>query len=226
MNDIGASGFYSAFWDYYVAIITIVSVLGCAVFLWSQSRRTVKAKVNAKGEIETTGHVWDGDLQEYPQPDAALVDLAVLLTVLFSVVYLILYPGLGTQWQGVLKWTQIGSVPGRGQDGGCPLRPDLRRVRCAADRTGGGGCAARQMGERIFLNNCAAVPRLGRTRLARLSESSRRGLALWWRHRRRSGLTITDGRNGVMPPMGAAVGGKADVDDVANYVLSLFGFGA
>ena len=35
------SDFYSVFWDYYVAIISIVSVLGCAVFLWMQSKRTV-----------------------------------------------------------------------------------------------------------------------------------------------------------------------------------------
>ncbi len=78
MSDIGASQFYSAFWDYYIAIITIVSVIGCAVFLWLQGRRTVKAQINAKGDIQTTGHVWDGDLQEFHNPDAALVDLAVL----------------------------------------------------------------------------------------------------------------------------------------------------
>jgi cytochrome c oxidase cbb3-type subunit III len=33
--------------------------------------------------------------------------------------------------------------------------------------------------------------------------------------------TLVGGRNGVMPPMGAAIGGKAEVEDVANYVLSL-----
>src|SRR5690606_16364881 len=33
--------------------------------------------------------------------------------------------------------------------------------------------------------------------------------------------TITDGRNGVMPPMAAVLGGEEDVRNVANYVLSL-----
>ncbi len=112
MSDIGASQFYSGFWDYYVAIITIVSVVGCAVFLWLQGRRTVKAQVNAKGEIETTGHVWDGDLQEYHNPMPRWWIWLFYLTVLFSIVYLVLYPGLGTQWQGVLKWTQIGQYDG------------------------------------------------------------------------------------------------------------------
>jgi cytochrome c oxidase cbb3-type subunit 3 len=35
--------------------------------------------------------------------------------------------------------------------------------------------------------------------------------------------TIMEGRNGVMPPMGAAVGGPEGVKEVANYVLSLSG---
>jgi cytochrome c oxidase cbb3-type subunit 3 len=35
--------------------------------------------------------------------------------------------------------------------------------------------------------------------------------------------TITAGRNGVMPPMGAALGDKESVTDVAHYVLSLSG---
>jgi cytochrome c553 len=33
--------------------------------------------------------------------------------------------------------------------------------------------------------------------------------------------TILHGRHGVMPPMGAALGSDKDVDNVANYVLSL-----
>ena len=48
MSDFGASQFFSGFWDYYVAIISIVSVLGCAVLLWYQGRQTVKAQVNAR----------------------------------------------------------------------------------------------------------------------------------------------------------------------------------
>ena len=35
--------------------------------------------------------------------------------------------------------------------------------------------------------------------------------------------TITNGRNGMMPPMAAAVGSPEDVRNVANYVLSLSG---
>ena len=40
------SQFTSGFWDLYISIITIVSVLACGVFLWSQQ----KAKIAANAE--------------------------------------------------------------------------------------------------------------------------------------------------------------------------------
>jgi cytochrome c oxidase cbb3-type subunit III len=89
--------FYSGFWDYYVAIISIVSVLGCGVFLWLQTKRTVKVQLNAQGEPQTTGHVWDGDLQEFHNPMPRWWIWLFYLTIAFSVLYLVLYPGLGTQ---------------------------------------------------------------------------------------------------------------------------------
>ena len=220
MNDIGASGFYSAFWDYYVAIITIVSVLGCAVFLWSQSRRTVKAKVNAKGEIETTGHVWDGDLQEYHNPMPRWWIWLFYLTVLFSVIYLILYPGLGTQWQGVLKWTQSGQYQAEVKAAEARFGPIFAAYAAQPIEQVAADARARQMGERLFLNNCAQChgsDARGSRGFPNLADGD-------WLYGGAPAMlvtTVTEGRNGVMPPMGAAVGGKADVEDVANYVLSL-----
>jgi cytochrome c oxidase cbb3-type subunit III len=220
MNDVGASGFTSAFWDYYVAIITIVSVLGCAVFLWSQSRRTVKAHVNAKGEIETTGHVWDGDLQEYHNPMPRWWIWLFYLTVLFSVIYLILYPGLGTQWQGVLKWTQSGQYQAEVKAAEARFGPIFAAYAAQPIEQVAADARARQMGERLFLNNCAQChgsDARGSRGFPNLADGD-------WLYGGAPAVlvtTVTDGRNGVMPPMGAAVGGKADVEDVANYVLSL-----
>ena len=46
---------------------------------------------------------------------------------------------------------------------------------------------------------------------------------LWGGTPERIKETITQGRQGMMPPMAAAVGGAGDVRNVANYVLSLSG---
>ena len=82
---------------------------------------------------------------------------------------------------------------------------------------------AMAIGERLFLNNCAHVPRLRRARQQGLPEPDRQRLAVRRRRPRRSRRRSRDGRSGVMPPMAAAVGSAEDVQNVANYVLSLSG---
>ena len=42
------SDFVNGFWSVYVALITLVSVVGCGVLLWTQSR----ARTNAAGETD------------------------------------------------------------------------------------------------------------------------------------------------------------------------------
>jgi cytochrome c oxidase cbb3-type subunit 3 len=220
MSDIGASQFYSAFWDYYIAIISIVSVVGCAVFLWLQGRRTVKAQLDAKGEIMTTGHVWDGDLQEFHNPMPRWWVWLFYITVLFSIVYLILYPGLGTQWKGVLNWTQIGQYQGEVKTADAKFGPIFAAYAAQPIEQVAGDARARQMGERIFLNNCAQCHGSD-ARGSRGFPNLADGDWLYGGAPAMIAATVTGGRNGVMPPMGAAVGGKADVEDVANHVLSL-----
>jgi cytochrome c oxidase cbb3-type subunit 3 len=220
MSNFGPTDFYSGFWDYYVAIITVVSVLGCAVFLWLQSRRTVKAKVSASGEIQTTGHVWDGDLQEFHNPMPRWWIWLFYITVFFSIIYLILYPGLGTQWRGVLDWTQSGQYRAEVKQADAKFGPIFAAYAAQPIEKLAGEPQARQMGERIFLNNCAQCHGSD-ARGSRGFPNLADGDWLYGGAPATIVQTITDGRNGVMPPMGAAVGGKADVEDVANYVLSL-----
>jgi len=222
MSDIVASQFVSGFWDYYVAIISIVSVLGCAVLLWYQGRQTVKGQVNAQGDVQTTGHVFDGDLQEFNNPMPRWWVWLFYLTVFFSIVYLILYPGLGTQWAGVLKWTQVGQYNGEVKAADTRLAPIFAAyVAQPVDRLAG-DAAARQIGERIFLNNCAQCHGSD-ARGSRGFPNLTDGDWLYGGAPDTIAASITDGRNGVMPPMAAALGSKDAVEDVANYVLSLSG---
>jgi cytochrome c oxidase cbb3-type subunit 3 len=214
------SDFYSVFWDYYVAIISIVSVLGCAVFLWMQSRRTVKVTLNAQGEPQTTGHVWDGDLAEFHNPMPRWWILLFYITVLFSVLYLILYPGLGTQWKGMLNWTQTGQYQGEVKDADAKFGPIFAAYLKQPIETLAGDQKAVQIGERLFLNNCAQChgsdARGGRG-FPNLADND----WLYGGTPEAIETSIASGRNGVMPPMAAAVGDKEAVIDVANYVLSL-----
>jgi cytochrome c oxidase cbb3-type subunit 3 len=220
MSNFGPTDFYSGFWDWYVALITVISVIGCAVFLWLQSRRTVKAQVNAQGEIQTTGHVWDGDLQEFHNPMPRWWIWLFYLTVFFSIIYLILYPGLGTQWRGVLDWTQSGQYRAEVKAADAKFGPMFAALAQQPIEKLAGDAQARQMGERIFLNNCAMCHGSD-ARGSRGFPNLADGDWLYGAAPATIVASIAEGRNGVMPPMGAAVGSKADIEDVANFVLSL-----
>ena len=60
------SDFVSGFWNVYVMGIVLLSVVGCGVFLWMQSSATHVAG-------QTTGHVWDEDLQEFSNPNGSFM---------------------------------------------------------------------------------------------------------------------------------------------------------
>jgi len=85
------SDFTSDFWDLYVIVITLVSIVACAVLLKMNTVRKVAAS-----QVETTGHVWDEDLEEYHHPLPRWWVWLFYITIVFSLVYLVLYP----DWAG------------------------------------------------------------------------------------------------------------------------------
>jgi cytochrome c oxidase cbb3-type subunit 3 len=78
------------------------------------------------------------------------------------------------------------------------------------------------IGERLFINNCAAChgsDARGSKGFPNLADSD-------WLHGgtpEKIEETITEGRQGTMPPMAAAIGGPQEIHEVAQYVLSLSG---
>jgi cytochrome c oxidase cbb3-type subunit III len=210
--------FTSIFWDYYIALITIVSVVGCGVFLWSQSK--VRVKVGTQADPDTTGHVWDGDLQEFHNPLPRWWMWLFYITVVFSVIYLILFPGLGTKFGGVLGWTSSGQHAAEIKAAEAKFGPILAQYQAMPIEKLAGEARAQQMGERIFLNNCAQChgsDARGTRGFPSLADAE----WLWGGTAEAIQTSVVAGRKAAMPPMAAAVGGPEDVADVAHYVLSL-----
>mgnify|MGYP001474806959 CR=1 FL=1 len=95
--------FTSGFWSWYITIITVLSLAGVALFLASQRTRRL-----APGEkAEEMAHKWDGYLVERNNPLPSWWVKLFWITLIFSAVYLVLYPGLGS-FKGVLGWTSWG----------------------------------------------------------------------------------------------------------------------
>ena len=211
--------FTSEFWNLYVAVLTIVGIIGCGVLLYSQSTVKGSALKTVDGKVGTTGHVWDEDLTELNTPMPRWWMFLFYLTIAFGLGYLVLYPGLGS-YAGTLKWTSTGEhkaeLAQAEKDYG-PLfdkykNQDLRVV--AADPQ------AHAIGERLFLTYCAQChgsDARGNKGFPNLTDKD----WLYGGEPDTIKTTIMQGRHGVMPPMGAALGSEKDVENVANYVLSL-----
>ena len=87
--------FNSDFWHWYIAILTVISILACVWLLrWMSSGR------QGTDEAESTGHIWDGDLTELNNPLPRWWLGLFYITIAFGGFYLLLYPGLGrtTGW--------------------------------------------------------------------------------------------------------------------------------
>lgn len=210
------SDFTSNFWSVYVTVITVVGIVACMLLLWFSG----KAKAMTAND-NTTGHVWDGDLREMNNPLPRWWVWLFVITVVFALIYLYMYPGLGSS-PGKLGWTALGQHQAEMEKGEKEVAPLYARFAAMSVPEMAADPQAMSIGERLFLNNCAQChgsDARGSKGFPNLSDSD----WLYGGAPEQIQETITKGRMGNMPPMAAAVGTPDDVKNVANYVLSLSG---
>ncbi|MES2938531.1 MAG: cytochrome-c oxidase, cbb3-type subunit III [Pseudomonadota bacterium] len=208
------SDFTANFWSVYVAGTTLAGILACLVLLWIAGRK--KVPLNAAND---TGHVWDEDLTEMNNPLPMWWVWMFVLTIVFSLLYLVAYPGLGA-YEGQLKWSTRTEYEGEMARAQKELEPLYAQFTARRAEEVAGDPNAMAIGERLFMNNCAQChgsDARGSKGFPNLADKD-------WLHGGEPAKiveTITMGRTGQMPPMAAAVGSPDDVKNVANYVLSL-----
>lgn len=209
------SDFFSGGWSVYIAVLTVVGLVACLVLLAIASRRRVMASDN------TTGHVWDEDLKELNNPLPRWWMWLFVITVVFAGAYLALYPGLGSH-QGSLKWSSTGQLQSETDKAVAAMAPVYEKFATMGAQDLAKDPQAMGIGERLFVNNCAAChgsDGRGAKGFPNLTD----GDWLYGNAHASVKETIAKGRNGVMPPMAAALGTAEDVRNVAHYVLSLSG---
>ncbi len=208
------SDFTGNFWPVYVAGITLAGIIGCLVLLWLTARKKVAATTD-----NTTGHVWDEDLTEMNNPMPRWWMWLFVITVIFSLLYLVAYPGLGS-YQGELGWSSKAEYEKEVDRANKQLAPLYAQFSSRKAEEVAGDAQAMGIGERLFMNNCAQChgsDARGSKGFPNLTDAD-------WLHGgspEKIAETIKAGRNGAMPPMAAAVGTAEDVRNVAHYVLSL-----
>lgn len=208
------SDFTSDFWSHYVAGITIIGIIACFLLLWTTARKKV-----ASSSDNTTGHVWDENLAEMNNPLPRWWVWLFVITLVFGIVYLVAYPGLG-KFGGKLGWTEQKQYEAEMAKAKAELEPLYARFRAMKIEDLAKDPQAMAIGDRLFMNNCAQChgsDARGSKGFPNLTDND-------WLHGgtpEKIQETITNGRIGIMPPMAAAVGTADDVRNVAHYVLSL-----
>ena len=213
------SDFTSDGWGFYVTIVTLASIAGCAVLLFALGRmRVTRSKTG--GPVETTGHVWDGDLAEYNNPLPRWWMWLFYATIVFALAYLVLYPGLGRA-PGALGWTSAGAYVSEVKAQDEKVQPLYAKYRAMDVKAVAADAEARAMGERLFLNYCAQCHGSdagGSKGFPSLRDTD----WLYGGDPAQIRASIVDGRNGIMPPFGAALSGE-NVRDLVQHVRSLSG---
>jgi cytochrome c oxidase cbb3-type subunit 3 len=213
--------FTHGFWDLFIGIVTLLSIAGCGILLWSQSTHRVKPGEPTDG---TTGHLWDEDLTELNTPLPRWWMWLFYLTIVFALVYLVLYPGLGS-YAGKLGWKSSGAYQEELVKANSDYGPLFARYRSQDLKVVAADPQARAIGERLFLTYCAQChgsDARGNKGFPNLTDRD-------WLYGGDPSVikaTIMKGRNGMMPPMGAALGSEQEVENVAHYVKSLSGMSA
>ncbi len=210
------SDFNDDFWSVYISVITVASILACAVLLWTLStKRVVQGK-----SAEVMGHVWDEDLEEYNNPLPRWWIWLFYITIWFSVAYLFLYPGLGS-YAGYLKWTSSGEYEADQAKAREIYQPIYAKFAAMSVPDLARDTQAREMGQRLFLNHCAtchASDARGGKGYPNLTDRD----WLYGGDPETIKATITNGRMGLMPALGAVIGADG-VKATTHYVLSLSG---
>jgi len=172
----------------------------------------MKSKDHKQGE--TTGHQWDG-IEEYNNPLPRWWLFMFVFTIIFAVGYLVLYPGMGN-YKGTLDWTQENEWAKENQEV-LAKRAELFSTfidkpipEMIQDEK------AMAIGERLFANHCSTChgsDAQGAVGFPNLTDND------WLYGGEPDTLvqTITNGRNGVMPAWGSALGDDG-VKQVAAYV--------
>ncbi|WP_338439386.1 cytochrome-c oxidase, cbb3-type subunit III [uncultured Aquabacterium sp.] len=216
------SDFINNGWSWYVVAIVVFGLVYCAFVLIGAAKH--KVVYDAQGNVDkTTGHVWDSDLRELNNPLPRWWLFLFIITLVFAGAYLSLYPGLGNS-PGKLGWTSKGQLETEMAKAKLEQDKIFAKFKNASVEDLSRDPQAHDIGQRLFLNNCAAChgsDAKGAKGFPNLTDND-------WIHGGAPDKiveTIIGGRRGQMPPMAAAVGSPEEVRQVANYVLSLSGSG-
>ena len=206
----------TTFWSTYICVLTIGSLIGLTWLLLSTRKGESKGTTD-----QTMGHSFDG-IEEYDNPLPKWWFWLFVGTLVFSVGYLILYPGLGN-WKGILPgyengWTGANEWQKEMDRADAKFGPIFAKFAAMPVEEVAKDPQALKMGGRLFASNCSVChgsDAKGAYGFPNLTDNDWR----WGGDPETIKASIMGGRHGVMPAW-AEVIGEQGVADVAGFVLT------
>lgn len=205
--------FTSTFWEWYIFILVGLSFAFCfALVYWMQrGKKPVK--------IESHGHVWDG-IEELNNPLPVWWLYMFYITLVFGIVYLLIYPGSGV-FAGAIGWSEVDQYNREMKVAEQKYGPLYEKYRTQDLKLVAADPEALKIGQRLFMTYCTACHGSdagGGPGFPNLRDTD----WLYGGQTETIKASIAGGRNGAMPPWGAVLGNEG-VHNVGEYVMSLSG---
>lgn len=198
-----------------------------------------------KQTVQTTGHAWDGDLQEFNNPLPRWWLWGFYATVVFALIYWLLFPTFPvgkTYTKGVLNdisyvtadgveqtshWTTRALLMKEMQDAREMRKPYLEKINQASYQQIASSkeqsSFAYSTAKVLFADNCAACHQTGGAGVIGLYPNLADDAWLWGGAFDQIEKTIRAGRQGSMPGFKTSLSAE-QIDNTAEYVLSLSGY--
>ncbi|RLV58190.1 cytochrome-c oxidase, cbb3-type subunit III [Parashewanella curva] len=232
----------SSFWSVWITVITLFVIAACFILLQLCNKNHTDVE-----EGKSMGHSFDG-IEELNNPLPKWWKYMYLITIVFGLAYLALYPGLGN-WKGLLQWNSsnqsVGYEKGIKEDSKAATELAAKEGRYVqydaemkkADETYGPIFAAYlktpleelvkdkealNVGKRLFVQNCAQChgsDARGGKGFPNLTDNS----WLYGGDLATIKTSIMNGRNGMMPPKGGLPIQDSELKALTEYIFTLNG---
>ena len=202
-------------WSWYVIVVTGAMLAACIwLVVWTNRQRASKAEIE-----EAESHVWDEDIRELNNPLPMWWLWLFVLTVVWSVGYLLYFPGMGNfkglgHWSQEQQWTDEVATA-EAQYGPIFAQYGAMEVPALAQDP-----AAINIGFSLFQNYCAQChgsTAQGGPGFPNLSDAD----WLYGGAPAQIEQTIKNGRNGVMPALAGVFGSDEEIDAMVRFVQGI-----
>lgn len=200
----------SWFWAGWVVVLTVGSFAVLVLLVWSTFFREGPPHEDV---------VWDDDLREGDAAAPIWWFWLILTMMVISVIYLLLYPGLGS-FQGALKWSQAHHLAHSIEKYDEEFDPINAEILARPAEELANDAAAMSAARSLFSNHCATCH--GATGEGQINRfpNLRDDDWQWGGDYEAIATSIKSGRQAAMPPWGE-VFSTSEIDELTTYVQNL-----